>query len=209
MKQISVEILRTVFPHSNNALVEQLVPYFQSYLPHFLIDSDLEMCHFLAQAAHETDDFKTLTEYATGKAYEGRVDLGNIEKGDGSFFRGHGIFQVTGRKNHFLAGEAILGDVFFGEARNVFENNSVLKIPVLLATPQWAVASACAYWNRKNIPTMCVSDNRIVTIRRLINGKWINYQCSPIEAITRTINGGMNGFEQRKDNYKKLKLALL
>lgn len=209
MKQISVELLQKVFPKSNIALVNELVPYFREYLPHFLIDSPLEICHFLAQAAHETDSFNTLTEYASGAAYEGRKDLGNVQKGDGILFRGHGIFQDTGRKNHFLAGEAILNHEWFGDDRLIFKNNVVLKVPVLLATPRWSVASACFYWNRHNLSSLCVLDTQKVIIRRLIKGVWVKYECSPIEAITRKINGGINGFEHRKANYEKLNIALL
>jgi putative chitinase len=209
MKKISVQILSEVFPKSDIGLVNQLVPHLQNQLPHFLIDSPLEVCHFLAQAAHETDDFNSLTEYASGASYEGRKDLGNVQAGDGKFFRGHGIFQVTGRKNHFLAGQEILNEEFFGNDRFIFKDNAVLKVPVLLALPSWAVASACFYWNRNNLSSLCMPDEEKVIIRRKIKGVWANYECSPIEAITRRINGGMNGFDERKENYEKLKIALL
>ena len=209
MKQITVQLICEVFPKSNIGLVNQLVPYLQDYLPHFLIDTPLEVCHFLAQAAHETDDFNTLTEYASGEAYEGREDLGNIRKGDGKLFRGHGVFQDTGRRNHFLSGEAILNHEYFGNDRFVFKNNAVLTVPTLLAIPRWAVASACFYWNRKDLSSLCVPDGQLVTIKRLIKGVWVSYMCSPLEAITRKINGGMNGFKDRKDNYERLKIALL
>ncbi|OQW82001.1 MAG: peptidoglycan-binding protein, partial [Proteobacteria bacterium ST_bin15] len=41
------------------------------------INTPLRLAHFLAQIAHESDGFRTVTEYASGKAYEGRRDLGN------------------------------------------------------------------------------------------------------------------------------------
>ena len=37
--------------------------------PLYDIDTPQEYCHFLAQACHETDHFKTLREYASGRAY--------------------------------------------------------------------------------------------------------------------------------------------
>ncbi|MDQ3773186.1 MAG: hypothetical protein M3461_01805 [Pseudomonadota bacterium] len=60
--------------------------------PTYEIGNPREYAHFLAQACHETDHFKTLREYASGKAYEGRADLGNKQPSDGVKYKGRGIF---------------------------------------------------------------------------------------------------------------------
>lgn len=52
--------------------------------------------------------FKPIPEIADGSAYEGRLDLGNTQTGDGPRFKGRGLIQLTGRNNYTHYGQ-ILG----------------------------------------------------------------------------------------------------
>lgn len=59
------------------------------------------LAYCLATAWHETDaTMQPIREYASGAAYEGRGDLGNVRHGDGYRFKGRGYVQLTGRTNY-------------------------------------------------------------------------------------------------------------
>jgi putative chitinase len=66
------------------------------------VDNPNQLAYILATAKHESDNFNTLEEYASGSAYEGRQDLGNDQAGDGVKYKGRGFVQLTG-KNNFSA----------------------------------------------------------------------------------------------------------
>ncbi|NOT62520.1 MAG: hypothetical protein HOP19_20130 [Acidobacteria bacterium] len=56
-----------------------------------------EIAYILGTAQHESGLGRLMTEIASGSAYEGRRDLGNVNKGDGVRFKGRGYAQITGR----------------------------------------------------------------------------------------------------------------
>ncbi len=122
---------------------------------------------FLAQLAHESGEYRYMeegwgpTEAQLG--YEGRVDLGNVYAGDGPKFKGHGPIQITGRTNHDACGRSLGLDL--------------LNNPTLITLPEHGTASACWFWNTRQLSLLADRD-------------WF-------KAITRIINGGYNGLADR------------
>ena len=167
-------------------LIPGLVDWMNNLCPTYAIDTPKEFAHFLAQACHETDRFKTLREYASGNAYEKRVDLGNTQPGDGVKFKGRGIFQTTGRANYLQLG------IKKGR-RDLFINT-----PELLEQPEYAVWSACEYWNTRNLNDPANHADGDI-LKKKYKGNILDV--SPIEFISITINGGYNGMDERKKYY--------
>jgi len=167
-------------------LMPALADWMNRICPSYDIDSAQEYRHFLAQACHETDHFKTLREYASGSAYEGRTDLGNTQPGDGTRFRGRGIFQTTGRANYLQLG------IKKGR-RDLFINT-----PELLEQPEYAVWSACEFWLTRGLNDVANHPDHDI-LKKKIRGNIIDV--SPVEYISLTINGGYRGMQERKTYY--------
>jgi len=60
---ITADILKRLCPSSKQAIVDDVVLYFNKYADEYEISNELRVCHFLAQAAHESAHFMTLEEF--------------------------------------------------------------------------------------------------------------------------------------------------
>jgi putative chitinase len=142
------------------------------HIPNAEIDaSALRFAHFFAQLGHESGGFRYMEEIASGSAYEGRADLGNVNPGDGRRFKGRGPIQLTGRANYREYGRTLGIDL---------ETH-----PEIAALPSLGMMTACAYWTKKGLNVLADRDD--------------------VEVITKRINGGLNGFADRKERLRVMK----
>jgi len=158
----------------------------------------IRAAHFFAQTSHETGGFKAFSEnlnysaqglqgifgkyfpgnleesYArqpekiANRVYADRMGNGNEASGDGWKFRGRGALQLTGKAN-YEAFAKYLG------------NDEVLTNPDTVAT-KYAFESAMFFFERNKLWAIC--------------DKGIND--AAILEITKRINGGTHGLEDRK-----------
>ncbi|MGU9821169.1 glycoside hydrolase family 19 protein [Pseudomonas sp. LF242] len=119
----------------------------------------LRVSAFIAQIGHESGQLRYVREIwgptAQQLGYEGRADLGNIVKGDGSKFRGRGLIQITGRANYAACGEALGLDL--------------ISTPELLELPQHAAMSAAWFWSTRGLNTLA-DQKDFAKITKRING---------------------------------------
>lgn len=155
---VTRERLLRLAPSANAAIVAGVNEHFDALADDHGVTTRLRLCHFLAQAVHETDGFRTLEEYG-GPAYfiryEGRRDLGNTQAGDGVRYHGRGIFQLTGRANYRRFGQ-LLGIDLEAEPERAKEPATSLRI-------------AFAYWAEHAINAAADADD-IGRVTKLING---------------------------------------
>ena len=135
-----------------------------------------ELAAFMAQCAHETLDFKRLTEFGGSldfRKYDPKYApkkakaLGNKVAGDGAKYKGRGFIQITGRYNYKRAGQELGLDL--------------VNHPELAEDPAIAAKIAVWFWKHRVQPNV---DNFKDTT-----------------GVTKQINPGMRGLEQRKDNF--------
>ena len=135
------------------------LPYIEAAMAEFDISTNERKAAFLAQVGHESGGLHWLVELwgptEAQRRYEGRVDLGNTEPGDGFRFRGRGLLQTTGRNNYKRTGDALGVDL--------------IESPEKLAQPEYAARSAAWFWDEHDLNELADAGN-FERITKKING---------------------------------------
>jgi len=151
---VSADLLLYIMPFAKHR-----VPLFVDPLNHamdfFSITTPQDQAMFLAQLAHESGQFRYVEELASGDAYEGRADLGNVFPGDGRRFKGRGLIQVTGRTNYSVCSQALYGD------------QRLIDDPTILCSSGPACLSAAWFWDSRELSKFSMD---LLACTRRING---------------------------------------
>lgn len=134
-----------------------------------------------AQTGHESVGLRYFTELwgptADQAGYEGRIDLGNTQPGDGYRFRGRGPIQVTGRRNY-----TALSRWAFSEGL-VPSPTFFADDPDQLSSETYGFIGVTWYWTTQR-PMNSYADR------------------GDIVGATQAVNGGTNGLADRTNRYQ-------
>lgn len=163
----------------------------------------IRAAHFFAQTAHETGGFKTFSEnlnysadglqkifgkyfpgdlensYAkqpekiANRVYASRMGNGDEKSGDGYKFRGRGALQLTGKDNYTAFAQYL-------------QKPEILTTPELVAT-EYSFESAFYFFDKNKLWSICD----------------LGINDAAIEKLTRKINGGTHGLDDRNQKTKK------
>jgi putative chitinase len=191
-------------------VIDKYIDPFNEACTKFEVNTPLRLAAFVAQIGHESTRFtrveenlnysanglmrtfptffspETAKEFAykpmriANRVYANKGGNGNEESGDGWKFRGRGLIQVTLRNNYRRAGQRLL------EMPEYFLDN-----PDALLEPEWAVRTAFDYWDSNDLNNYADRNSE-----------------ASFRDLTRRINRGLRGLDDRLELWRKAKEVL-
>lgn len=208
--EITSETLRKIYPLSKN--INRYLGALNMSMQECGIDTVDRVRAFLAQVGHESSQLNTIEEnlnysaqglrkifpkyFPTQKealafarnperianrVYANRMGNGGEESGDGWAFRGRGLIQITGRDNYAYMSSLMGKDLTIW--------------PDALLLPLDACRSAALWWKANGLNALAA---KLATDER-----------KTFEAITKRVNGGLNGLEDRWAIYQRAKAVIV
>lgn len=207
--EITSDTLRKIYPQSKS--IARYCEALHQAMAECGIDTAARARAFLAQIGHESAQLNRIEEnlnysaqalrkvfpkyfrtpqeagsYAhhperiANRVYAGRMGNGSEESGDGWKFRGRGLIQITGRDNYVSMSALMEKDLTIW--------------PDALLMPLDACRSAALWWKANGLNALA---DKLATDER-----------KTFEAITKRVNGGLNGLEDRWAIYQRAKAAI-
>ncbi|NYH19847.1 glycoside hydrolase family 19 protein [Paraburkholderia bryophila] len=128
----------------------------------------------------EADYYAHQPERLANYVYANRMDNGSEETGDGYKYRGRGIIQLTGKRNYTRFKDS--HNQKFPEDQRDFVANP----DVVLSSLDYGVETAFFYWENVRANSVCDDAN------------------STVLTITNLVNGGLNGYAERKNSFNRI-----
>lgn len=154
--QLTIGQLNSIFGRVDQTTLMKFLPGLNACFKRYNINTPLRVAHFLGQIGHESGEFRYTEEIASGRAYEGREDLGNTVPGDGVRFKGRGLIQITGRTNY--------------DQYSRFTGYDFIADPQMIADdPHYSVDVAGWFWTARSLNHFADQDD-IRKLTRRING---------------------------------------
>ncbi|BCX66505.1 MULTISPECIES: glycoside hydrolase family 19 protein [Pseudomonas] len=175
--------LLKIFPNARSQ-AGVFISVLDSAMAHRNINTPMRIAAFLAQVGHESGQLQYVRELGSDQ-YLNKYDtgalaarLGNTPEPDGDGQRYRGRGLIQ-----------ITGRHNYREcSRGLFGDERLLDVPELLEQPRWAAESAAWFWEQNGLNELADRDQ--------------------FNSITRRINGGLNGLQDRLQLWARARAVL-
>ena len=206
-KMITYEQLLVINNNKNPEMCKYYINALNKILPEYKVNTKLRLCHFLAQILHESGNLKYKSENLN---YSAKALRSVFPK----YFKTDEIANQYARKPEKIAnrvyanrmgnGDEASGDGWLRRGRGLIQltgtdnykactkalNVDLMKNPdLIISNAEICMKTACWFWNSKKLNELADKDD--------------------IKSITKRINGGYNGIEDRESILKRAKSVLI
>lgn len=205
-EMLTYDQLLKINGNKNPEMCKYYIDALNKILPEYKINTKLRLAHFLAQILHESGNLKYKSENLNYSAKALRSVFGKYFKTDEIANQYARIPEKIANRvyaNRMGNGDEASGDGWAFRGRGLIQltgkNNykscgdsiklNLIKDPdLLINTAEASVKAACWFWNKNNLNELADKDD--------------------VKTITKRINGGFNGLDDRKSILKRAKEIL-